>query len=52
MLKSIGETIKATRDLLLGVYRTQPKRLGEWGFTVSDGPAKSLKSSIPKEVNS
>jgi hypothetical protein len=44
MLKPIGETIKATRDLLLGVYRTQPKRLGEWGFTVSDGPTKALKS--------
>ena len=44
MLKPISETIKATRDLLLGVFRTQPKRLGDWGFTVSDGPSKALKS--------
>jgi hypothetical protein len=44
MLKPISETVKAARDLLLGVYRTQPKRLGDWGFTVSDGPNKALKS--------
>lgn len=44
MLKPITETIKASRDLLMGVYRTQPKRLGDWGFSVSDSPAKALKS--------
>ena len=42
MLKPITETIKASRDLMMGVYRTQPKRLGDWGFSVSDSPAKAL----------
>ncbi|OYU64690.1 MAG: hypothetical protein CFE22_17440 [Cytophagaceae bacterium BCCC1] len=41
MLKPISETVKASRDLLMGVYRSSPKKLGEWGFMVSDNPSKS-----------
>lgn len=36
MLNDITESVKASRDLLLGVYRKIPKTLGEYGFEVSD----------------
>ncbi len=36
LFKPIAETVKATRDLLLGVHRKNPKKLGDWGFVVSD----------------
>lgn len=36
MLNNITESVKASRDLLLGVYREIPKTLGEYGFEVSD----------------
>lgn len=41
LLKPIAETVRASRDLLMGVYRSTPKRLGEWGFNVSDRPSRS-----------
>lgn len=34
MLKSIDEIVKQTRDVLKGVYRNEPKKLGEFGFDV------------------
>lgn len=45
LFKPISETIKASRDLLMGVYRSQPKKLGDWGFRVSDNPSKSMKKA-------
>ncbi len=36
MLTPIGETVKASRDVLLGIYRETPKALGEFGFDVVD----------------
>ncbi|MCP9757253.1 hypothetical protein EGI26_19000 [Lacihabitans sp. CCS-44] len=53
MVKPISETIKACRDLLLGVFRANPKKLGEWGFKVSDSPSKAisrLKTSSKTEA--
>ena len=41
LLKPISETVRASRDLLMGIYRSSPKRLGEWGFSVSDRPSRS-----------
>jgi hypothetical protein len=46
LLMPITETVKASRDLLLGVFRANPKKLGDWGFKVSDKPAKLA----PKET--
>lgn len=43
----VDESIKASRDLLLGIYRDNPKELSQWGFNVSDTPRAS-KSSTPK----
>ena len=41
LLKPISETVRASRDLLMGVYRSSPKKLGEWGFKVSDRPSRT-----------
>ncbi len=50
LFKPISETIKASRDLLMGVYRSQPKRLGDWGFKVSDSPSKSVSRTKSKNL--
>lgn len=39
LVKPIKEAVMASRDLLLGAYRANPKKLGDWGFKVSDRPA-------------
>lgn len=41
LLGKIDESIKSSRDLLLGVYRTNPKELGQWGFEVDDSKKAS-----------
>lgn len=43
LLDEIDESIKATRDLLLGVYRDNPRELSQWGFDVSDSPKAAPK---------
>ena len=40
----VDESIKATRDLLLGIYRDNPKELSQWGFSVSDTPRAAKKT--------
>ncbi|MBK6977909.1 MAG: hypothetical protein IPH28_13065 [Cytophagaceae bacterium] len=54
LLGPIIENVKASRDLLLGVFRSNPKRLGDWGFKVSDKPAKvtqkDTRLSPPKKA--
>jgi len=42
----IDESIKSTRDLLLGIYRDNPKELGQWGFEVDD----SVRAAAKKQV--
>ena len=39
----IDESIKSSRDLLLGIYRDNPKELSQWGFDVSDSPKAAAK---------
>lgn len=41
LLAKIDESIKSSRDLLLGVYRAIPKSLGQWGFEVDDSKKAS-----------
>jgi len=43
LLAEIDNSVKATRDLLLGVYRDNPKELSQWGFDVSDTPKAAVK---------
>ncbi|MHB9141104.1 MAG: hypothetical protein ACYC25_04460 [Paludibacter sp.] len=45
LLDEIDESIKSSRDLLLGIYRDNPKELSNWGFDVSDSP-----KAAPKKV--
>ena len=41
----VDESIKASRDLLLGIYRDNPKELSQWGFSVSDTPRAAKKEA-------
>lgn len=45
MLAGITESVKASRDLLLGVYRETPKSLGEFGFEVDDSARATKKQA-------
>ena len=46
LLGEIDESIKSSRDLLLGVYRDNPKELNQWGFDVSD----SVRAAVKKQA--
>lgn len=46
LLSELDESIKSTRDLLLGIYRDNPKELGQWGFEVDD----SVRAAAKKQV--
>lgn len=35
----VGEFVRQCRDVLLGLYRSNPRVLGDYGFTVNDTPA-------------
>jgi len=47
LLAEIDQSVKASRDLLLAVYRDNPKILGEWGFEVDDS-ARAKKATATK----
>jgi hypothetical protein len=47
LLKPVIDTVKASRDLLLGANKKNPKKLGDWGFVVNDSP-KAKKKEEPK----
>lgn len=42
-LVEIDESIKSSRDLLLGIFRDNPKELSQWGFDVIDSPKSAPK---------
>jgi hypothetical protein len=44
LLDPITNSIKASRDLLIGVYRENPKKLIDWGFVVDDTPRAPKKT--------
>ncbi len=43
LLGDIKESVLASRDLLLGVYRETPRVLGEYGFEVNDSVRAAAK---------
>ena len=45
LLTEINESIKSSRDLLLGIYHDNPKELSQWGFDVSDSPKAAAKKA-------
>lgn len=44
LLDSIDNSLLASRDILLGVCRQNPKRIGEWGFVIRES-RRAAKSS-------
>lgn len=45
-LTDIDDIVKQSRDLLKALYRKEPRKLGEFGFTVDDTPkAKKTKKT-------
>ena len=40
LLAPVMDSVKASRDLLIGVYKSNPKKLGDWGYVVNDTPQK------------
>lgn len=41
----IDEAVRASKAMLKGIFTKNPKKLGDWGFTVEDTP----KAKKPKE---
>ncbi len=44
LVASVRESVRASRDVLLGISRDNPKELGEWGYEVNDSKRKNRKS--------
>jgi hypothetical protein len=47
LLAPVTESLKGSRDALVGIHRSNPKKLGDWGFVVNDSP-KAKKKDEPK----
>ena len=45
LLKPIDLTVKSSRDNLMGIYKNNYKKLGDWGYVVDDTP-KAKKTSV------
>jgi hypothetical protein len=39
-LAPVMATLRASRDILLSVHASNPRRLGEWGYEVNDSPQR------------
>ena len=51
LMAPVDQTTMASRDLLLGVHRANPKRLGDWGFVVNDPRPRKKKPGEDGEGN-
>lgn len=40
LLKPIKDTLRSSSRTLMGIYKSSPKKLGDWGFEVNDTPRK------------
>lgn len=49
LLAPVTDTVRASRDLLMGVNTKNPKKLGDWGFVVNDTPPKKKKDGGDEE---
>lgn len=47
--KEIEESVKASRDVLMGINKKNAKVLGQWGFTVNDTPVVSKAAKAKKQ---
>lgn len=41
LIDQIDDSVKGSRDILMGIYRENPKELGNWGFEVNASVSKS-----------
>ena len=41
LIDQIDDSVKGSRDILMGIYRENPKELGTWGFEVNASVSKS-----------
>lgn len=48
MIGDVEGSLKSTRDFLKGVYSKQPKKLGEYGYTVDDTPREKPAKAAAK----
>ncbi len=48
LMGNIGEAVKGSRDILKGTYRSQLRKLGDWGFEVNDAPRSGGNSDTPQ----
>lgn len=46
LLKPVKDTLRSSSQTLMGIYKSSPKKLGDWGFEVNDTPQK--KKEEPK----
>ncbi len=46
-IDAIKESIKASRDVLLGINKKNPKTLGQWGFVVNESVSATPKKKTP-----
>lgn len=49
LLNDIIKTVRASRDLLLGINNDNPKQLLDWGFEVNDSPHRKKKKEAQKK---
>jgi hypothetical protein len=47
LLADVKEAVKGSRDVLLGIYRDNPRELGNWGYEVN----ASVSKPKPDEPN-
>lgn len=46
-MPAVNDALRSARDVLLGVYRSNPKKLGDFGFEVADSPAGGGDDAAP-----
>lgn len=48
-IDEITESVKASRDVLMGINKKNAKVLGQWGFVVNDTPVASKAAKAKKQ---
>jgi hypothetical protein len=48
LLADVKESVKGSRDVLLGIYRDNPRELGKWGYEVNDSVSKQTPGDTTK----
>ncbi len=46
LVENVNELVRQCRDILLGIYRSNPRTLGDFGFDVTDTPQTTVKKPV------